>query len=45
MRNNVKIAEVMAALLHSLKHNVERGWEKINLGFLQDDAVIWLVLG
>ena len=35
----------MIAHLHLLKHNVERGLEKEKLGFLQDYAVIWLVLG
>ena len=27
------------------KRNVERGWEEKNLVYLQDHAVIWLVLG
>ena len=27
------------------KGKVERWWEEKNLGFLQDHAVIWLVLG
>ena len=45
VRNNVKIAEIMVARLHTLKHNVEKGWEEKNLGFLQDHVVIWLVFG
>ena len=35
----------MVAHLHSLKRNIERGWEEKDLGFLQDHDVIWLVLG
>ena len=35
----------MVARLHSLKRNAERGWEEKYLGFLEDHAVIWLVLG
>ena len=45
VRNNVKIAEIMVARLHTFKHNVEKGWEEKNLGFLQDHVVIWLVFG
>ena len=39
----VKKAEKMVARMHSLKLNVERGWEEIDLGLLQDHAVFWLV--
>ena len=35
----------MVARLQSSKRNVERGWEEKYLGFLQDHAVILLVLG
>ena len=44
-RNNAKIAEIIVARLHSSKRNVERRWGEKDLGFLQDHAVIWLVLG
>ena len=45
VRNNVKIAEIMVAHLHSLKRNIERGSEKKDLGFLQDHAIILLAFG
>ena len=34
----------MEARLHSSKHTAKRGWEEKDLEFLQDHAVIWLVL-
>ena len=39
VRSNAKIAEIIVALLHSSKHNVERGLENKNLGFLQDHTL------
>ena len=45
VKNNAKIAEIMVARLHSLKLNAGRGWEEKDLGFLQEHAVVWLVLG
>ena len=45
VRDNVKNSRIMVARLPSLKRNAEKGWEEKDLEFLQEDAVILLVLG